>query len=140
IPELLYYLAQSYQFNQEFDKAIVYYKLFDKKLNTSKDGYTLKRETKNFVTMCEYGKVILNDINKEIKSENLGGVINSNFSEYAPVINKDGDLLVFTARKKGSTGGEFFHDNKFFEDIYFSELNDTIWSSPKKLDENSKLT
>lgn len=140
IPELLYYLAQSYQFNQEFDQAILYYKLFDKMLKTSKDGVILKRETKNFVTMCENGQVFLNRANEKIEIENLGNIINSDFSEYAPVINSDGNILVFTARKKGSTGGEFFHDNKYFEDIYVSELTDTVWSSPKKLDENSKLT
>lgn len=140
VPELLYYLAQSYQFNQEFDKAIIYYKLFDKKLNKSKDGLLLKRETTNLVNMCENGNIFLNSINNNLKIENLGGNINSDYSEYAPVINKDGNLLVFTARKKGSTGGEFYNDDKFFEDIYYSELLDTTWSAPKKLDETTKIT
>jgi outer membrane protein OmpA-like peptidoglycan-associated protein/tetratricopeptide (TPR) repeat protein len=134
IPELLYYLGKAYHYTHQFDKAIYYYNEFRKFLAESMEGHLLGAEITRLIEMCNNGIEFQANEDKNLEIKNLGVNVNSRYAEYAPVINKNESLLIFTARKSGSTGGKVFNDAKYFEDIYASVKDDTIWSSPTKFD------
>ena len=134
IPELLYYLGRVNHYIHEFDKAIGYYNSFRKMLDEEGSGLLLNREVNHFIEMCNNGIRFQGETPQKIDVVNLGDRVNTSYSEYAPVVNKAENLMLFTARKKGSTGGKYYHDDKFFEDIYISLKNGEEWSGPTKID------
>jgi hypothetical protein len=80
----------------------------------------------------------------EIK--NIGPPINTDASEYGPLIPSDESFMVYTYRGKLSKGGkqnlkktkmegpEKKEEGIYFEDVFISEkLNDTAWSTPKPI-------
>lgn len=80
----------------------------------------------------------------EIK--NIGPPINTDASEYGPLIPSDESFMVFTYRGKLSKGGKQNlkkskmegpskkEEGIFFEDVFTSEkINDTTWSVPKPI-------
>jgi outer membrane protein OmpA-like peptidoglycan-associated protein/tetratricopeptide (TPR) repeat protein len=138
IAEIFFYLGKSFQYVNEFEKAIHWYNKFKSYIdNESKSSGSLKRDVDQVIEMCNNGISLLKNENKKIEIKNLGNHVNSMFSEYAPVVKKDESLLVFTARKNGSVGEKFYHDNKKFEDIYVSTMQDpatTNWSYSTKFD------
>lgn len=62
------------------------------------------------------------------------------YSEYGAIVSEDGNKMIFTARKRGSTGGRTFYDHKFFEDIYITEKVNDDWQPSVKLDSLLKFT
>ena len=134
IPELLYYMGMAYHYVHQFDKAIYYYNEFRKFLAANMEGHLLGSEITRLIEMCNNGIEFQANKNEDIEIKNLGPNVNTRYAEYAPVVKKDESLLIFTARKSGSTGGKFYHDQKHYEDIYISSKEDTTWSSPTKFD------
>lgn len=75
--------------------------------------------------------------------KNIGHPINSDFSEYCPIITSNENMMVFTYRGPKSLGGKqklesgLLHKNKielYYEDIFVSrKLNDTLWSEPEQI-------
>lgn len=64
----------------------------------------------------------------DVKINNPGDVINSEFDDKAPSISADGKTLIFTSRRPGrSSALDVEGDKKYFEDIYMSR-----WDTIKK--------
>ncbi len=55
---------------------------------------------------------------------NLGEVVNSPASDFAPIISPDGDILYFTSNRDGGEGGQ---------DIWVSSRIDGVWTEPVNL-------
>jgi outer membrane protein OmpA-like peptidoglycan-associated protein len=89
--------------------------------------------------MCNNGKLLVANKQDNITVENMGQEINTHYPEYAPVMNKNKDVLIFTSRNNGNTGGKFHHDNKAFEDIYMSTFSGNSWSNASKVDSTNKI-
>jgi outer membrane protein OmpA-like peptidoglycan-associated protein len=131
-PEIHKYLADSYHLNMMWDKAIEYYELCRKSLH--KD-HTFHKEIDREIFECNVGKeLVAKPVNATI--ENLGPVINSVASDFAPVISADESVMIFTSRRVGSTGGEVDENGEFHEDIYISEKINGAWSVPKNIGTN----
>lgn len=75
--------------------------------------------------------------------KNIGPPVNTEDSEYAPVINASGTRLYFTYRGVNSEGGKQLTPGQkdeekgiYFEDIYYAEkISDTLWDNPKPIKE-----
>lgn len=135
IAEVYYYLGKSYHYIHQFDRAIYYYNEFRKFIAEGDAGEFLSGDVNHMIEMSNHGKELLVTENKKITVENLGPAINSVFAEYAPVVKKDETLIIFTARKRGSTGGKFYHDSKYYEDIYVSPIDgENKWVTATKFD------
>lgn len=122
--QLIYNLALAYQYNHQFMEAL--------------DHFTAYREiTDNtfaadqHIMQCAIGIEYINNP-KDVKISNLK-TINSDNQDYAPLITADGNSLIFTSRREGSTGGEMAYDNNFYEDIYISHKKNNQWASPEKI-------
>lgn len=103
------------------DKAIGYFDSYCKSVSESSGNFETARE---YIHQCQFAKEMMaQPVN--VKIENMTDAINSRYDDYAPSITADGKLLVFTSRRSDTKGGRIDEsgDYKFFEDIYYSELD-----------------
>ena len=138
--EYPFFLACSYHFNLKFDEAIEEFNKFNKGKYGTKD---MKAEAKLYIKNCEVGKrLVANPVKVDIL--NIGKPINSEWSEYVPLISADEEMLVFTYRGERSLGGKQFivgkknaNAGEYFEDIMHSyKKADGTWGEPELLDSN----
>ncbi|MBI3500471.1 MAG: PD40 domain-containing protein [Bacteroidetes bacterium] len=125
-PESKFYLGNLYHLNGDFQEAInmlTDYKNIEKKKIKDAEINSLIEKSKSAMEMTAH------PVN--VKIENMGSVINSEYPEYVPVISADESELIFTSRRAGSTGGLRDANGEFFEDIYVSYKKNGQWSSPE---------
>jgi outer membrane protein OmpA-like peptidoglycan-associated protein len=131
--DLEYWIGRSYQYGQNFDKALEYYNRYKAKLQ-SKPNYQGKDKT----AMAEVDRRIFESQNgKEFLSNpgqysivNIGREINSEYEDYAPVLNENEDEIVFTSRRRDDNLNQnVFDDNKPYEDIFTAKKNGGAWKS-----------
>lgn len=133
-------LGDAFHLAYKFDQATVAYEKYKSMLPNNK-VQTIIEEVNRKIEMCKVGKELIATPVK-IKIENMGAAINSAYADYGPVLSADESTLIFTSRRPESTGGKTDEDGKFFEDIYISKKNDSVWSpavsigSPINTDEN----
>jgi len=135
--DINYYLGRAYMLNYKFDEAIdCFNKYLGQKI--SKDR---RAETEHYVENCNNGKKLMaNPV--DVKIENIGPPVNTEASEYVPVISSDESVLIFTYRGPKSTGGRQNIYNQpdpygiFFEDVFSSNRVDGKWSDPQSLGTN----
>ncbi len=64
----------------------------------------------------------------DVKVENMGDVINSEFEDKGPMVSADGKTLIFTSQRPGKSSAVNPDDGMYFEDIYISR-----WDTLKKM-------
>lgn len=123
-----YYFGQALHLRNSFDSAVM---CFDKYLGyidstdvKMRDDIALRKK------WCENGKMYVSSP-VQIKVENLGAKVNTEYPEYSPVISADQRMLIFTSRRPETTGGKKDpRDQMYFEDLYVSTMNDSgEWST-----------
>lgn len=120
-------LGEAYHLNHDFDNAIKYYSMY-KGVKEKKPGYDPDKR----ITECNEGKrLVANPVRVNI--ENLGPVVNSKYREYAAVISADESIMFFTSRRDNTTGKLIADDGLYFEDIYSSTKQNSIWTPPLNL-------
>jgi len=132
--DLNFYLGRAKHLSNKFDEAITLYKEHEKSLNKSAIDYEVKKyEIEMLIKQCETGKqLIANPL--EIKIENLGQTINTQYPEYVPLIAGDEKNLIFTSRRPTTTGGGKDElDDNFYEDVYISAKENDKWLNPKNI-------
>lgn len=127
--EIEYYIARAYHLNYLFDKAILHYEVF--RTNTkNKDKLD---EVELLVNQCRTGIQLLKD-SVPVAIINVGDQINSAYKEYGPLITADGSQMIFTSRRKGTTGGKLdLRDGDYYEDVYVSEKNEFGWTRARSI-------
>lgn len=138
--ETYFYLGRALHLNYEFDKAIEYYNKF-KSEGPKKHFLITSGEVDHQINICNNAKnYIANSREKDYKIYNIGNVINSEYSDFSPVISLGEDIMFFTSRRLRADSANFDYlvpdDGKFYEDIYFSlatgkdAYGKIIWSKP----------
>lgn len=127
------YLGRSYHLSHYFEKAIGYYKAYKEHLEKEGDEDNDIEKLTKYISECENGIELLK-IQQDIDIENLGDKMNTIYPDYVPVISADEEILIFTARRPNSTGGEIeFETGHYYEDIYISQKSDGDWTNPEKM-------
>jgi len=135
--DLEYQVGLSYQYGLQFDKAIDFYTRYKLKLDKNpnykgKDRVELK-EVSYKLEECANGKEFVANP-KPFSITNLGSEINSEFDDYAPVLNADENELIFTTRRReGNLNENVGDDNKPFEDIFVSKKEGANWQPAKSI-------
>ena len=140
-----YNLAYAFEKNDSIDAAIENYKIA---LNIEEARLIkqpiLLRDINFRLKRCE--KINENKFKKNnVQITNLGKPINSNGSEYCPLIPSDESCMIYTYRGpkskggkqvvKGSVIGNTEDVDIYYEDIFISKkLNDTTWQEPTPID------
>ena len=118
-----FFRGQIYHRTAKLDDAIAAFDDFLSKEKPSTYEYELATQ---YRLQCLYARdMIKKPVNVVI--ENMGNLINSRYDEYTPSISADGKTIVFTARRNDTKGGRMDEDGdyKYFEDIYFSEYDES---------------
>lgn len=129
--DVLFWLGRAEHVNYNFDKAIEYFKNYQKSLpKREKYQYELAEVHMQHARNAKYE--IQNP--KNIFVRNLGPSVNTIYSEHSPAISADDNYLVFTSRSKGVTGGKESGDGEFFEDIFeTTRAGATDWKAPRSV-------
>lgn len=129
-PEIRYLLGKAYHLGMQWDKAIVEFKAFQKSLNHGDSGETaLIAIADKHIEECMTGKEL---VKKPVRVfiDNVGAEINTQYSDYAPVISADESVMLFTSRRPTTTGGKMDPEiNEYFEDIYMSTKDGDKWTT-----------
>jgi outer membrane protein OmpA-like peptidoglycan-associated protein/tetratricopeptide (TPR) repeat protein len=130
-------LGMAYHQILEFDKAIEEYNYFINSL-IPKRRPEYQSQIDLYIQQCKNGKLLVEEP-KRVVINNLGKGINSIFDEYGPVLSPKGDEMYFTTRRQyARKSDKSIFDNKFYEDIYESQLIKDEWSRARRL--NKKVT
>ncbi|GHN01761.1 hypothetical protein WSM22_32500 [Cytophagales bacterium WSM2-2] len=135
--DLEYWIARSYHFGLKFDAAIDFYTRYRNKASKRPDykgkDFVPVKEVDRFILACKNGKEFVADP-KPYSIVNIGSEINSEFEDFAPVLNDNEDEIVFTTRRQdGNTYENVDVDNKHFEDIFISTKKGGKWASAKNI-------
>ncbi len=116
-PEALFFLGNAYRINDRLKQAIATYKKFLEILNPEIYDVDLVNEQ---INACRNALKSRNRPNFFI-SENLGEIINSQFSEINPVVSGDESTLIYTRKLR------------FYDAVFYSKKVDGEWSYPINL-------
>lgn len=129
--DIFYELGQAYHYGLEFEKAIIFYESYKKQLEFSPDKEKNDSEIKRIdrqIQMCRNGQRLLRDpvINTEVV--NLGSEINSPFTDFAPLINKNEDYIIFTSKRQATPATKSDPlTGQYYESIFYSGKVNNQW-------------
>ena len=135
-----YLLGRGYQYGLEFEKALKYFLAYKNKV-TSDRSYrgrdkTSVYEVNDRIEECQNAKEIIG-MPSSYTIENISENVNSTWPDYAPVLNEDETVMIFTSRRQeGNTNENVDKDNFYFEDIYISKRKGVTWSKAKNIGQN----
>ncbi|NND94543.1 MAG: hypothetical protein HKN45_06720 [Flavobacteriales bacterium] len=123
-----YFLAEAYHLDEQFFRALIaleeYRSKPDHKLTHARIDIAQKR--------IEKAMTMMNDP-IEVKIERLGSNVNSDYQDYAPNIDAEGEYLYFTSRRPESTGGYTDQEGNYFEDIFYCKNVADAWTKAEPM-------
>jgi hypothetical protein len=129
-----YEIARAYFFNYKFDDASDYLNKY-----TSKAKKADKKQQGEINKLSTYIKnakaLVANPVN--VKTTNLGNVVNTPAIEYSPYVDMNDTLLVYTYSGPLSTGGlqnaysESDKNGLYYEDVFTSTKINDVWTNPQ---------
>ncbi|QSE96673.1 OmpA family protein [Fulvivirga lutea] len=135
--DILYQIGRAYHYALDFDNALEYYERYKKKVLGDRSyrgrDRVMPQEVSRRILECNNGKDIINNPS-QYSIEPIGDEINSQWPDYAPVLNKKGDLMIFTSRRQeGNTSPDVDKDNFYFEDVFFSRKVNGKWTPAENI-------
>jgi len=135
--DLLFKVAQSLHYGYKFDEATQYYDRYLDKLAANPDylGNDMVDEliVRRKIFECEQGKILM-EFPEDVEIVNLGPDINSKYYDYAPVVDADENIMIFTSRRKEQNLNEDVSDDNLpFEDIFVSKKVNGVWDYPDNI-------
>lgn len=129
--DALYFLGRAYHLNLDFEKAITAYRQYSSKGNIWDEEEKLY--IKRLIQNCQ-NAILIVESPMSVTLEPLGGGINTEYDEYAAVVDSAESVLIFTSRRPTSTGGLLDLDDKYYEDIYVSYRDSAgEWGAPQSI-------
>ncbi len=133
--DIFFYLGQAFQYSEKFDSAILCYDRYNRLLARSLDFEKSKKtnEVNRRIFESHNAKVMMAQPVSVI-TKNLGPGINSAYPDYAPAINAEETLMIFTTRRPAENMNENVgEDNEYYEDIFFSRKLNGEWTPAKNM-------
>ena len=135
--DLSYYIGRAYHYGLDFDKALDYYERYKRKLLGNRNYRGTDRvpldKVNRRILECTNAKDIIGRP-AEFTVIPLGEAINSIWPDYAPVINRDETLMIFTSRRQEeNTSPDVDRDNFYFEDVFYSRKVNDVWTPAKNI-------
>jgi len=131
--DMLYLIGQGYQLSLDFEDALEYYQLYQAKLQGDEKYVGPDRIPMEMVERriyeCNNG-IIFTTYPEGYSIVNIGSKVNSEWHDFAPVVNENETMLIFTTRRKeGNLNQDVHTDNFPFEDIFISTSQDSSWNT-----------
>jgi outer membrane protein OmpA-like peptidoglycan-associated protein len=135
--DIEYWMGRISHINYRFDDAIKHYQAYMPNIRKRDDWRReevamLIQQSRN--AQKEYSNP------KDVFVKNLGGVVNTEYSEHSPVISSDDNYLLFTSRGAGGNQkGSKAADGEYYEDIYETRrIEGEEWEQPRSIAGNLK--
>ena len=123
---LPFWLGRAFHLDEQWDSASKY---FNEYLDVFPIDKSYKRDTERYLRQIVRAKEMAPTSLQPIIIENMGNGINSVYSEFHPILTKDGKMMVFSGRKKGFPEEKILDDGEYKEKIFSShKLADGTWS------------
>jgi outer membrane protein OmpA-like peptidoglycan-associated protein len=133
-----FYLAKAYAVNYQFDKAVNLFNMF--LTRSTQEDAAQKGLAEQMVQNCNNAKEILSDTITQNIVENIKYPINSQYSEYVPVISADESVMIFTYRGVKAKGAEDIEQSMgseaYMEDVFISYKKNGDWTEPVSIADN----
>ncbi len=133
-----FYLGKAYAVNYQFDKAVTFFNMFLS--NASGEEAVQKGLAHQMIQNCINAKEILADTITQNIVENIKYPINSQYSEYVPVISADESVMIYTYRGVKSKGSDkivqSMGSEAYTEDVFISYKENGEWSEPVSIGDN----
>ncbi len=135
--DILYQIGRAYHYGLDFDNAISYYERYKKKVLSDRSyrgrDRVMPKVVSRRILECKNGKEIITKPS-QYSIEPIGEEINSPWPDYAPVLNRKGDVMIFTSRRQeGNTSPDVDKDNFYFEDVFISRKQGDSWSPAENI-------
>ncbi len=128
---IFYDLARAFHYGMELEKAMVFYESYIKQLKFAPDAdenEELITQIERYIQMCRNGlRMVRNPlINTDVL--NLGPNINSEYDDFAPLVNKEEDLIIFTSKRPDNANSKTDPlTDQYYENIFYSNKNNGNW-------------
>ncbi len=120
------YKRSKESFNTIVEGEVVFPAIYGNTYELIKNTISIEEAIERLIASCEYGAKLIENP-KRAAIENLGAVINSKGSEYAPVINAAGDEIFYASKIEIKPG-------QSAERLYYSKLTSkNTWSEPAEI-------
>lgn len=131
-PKINFLLGKAYQYNAEYNKAILAYNDYKDGLSKG-NSFEIIKIVDKYIEECENALLL---VKKPIRAlvDNMGPKINSVFDDYNPGISADGEFMAFTSRREGISKLKSQLDHKYFEDIFTSKKVGNEWEAAQNID------
>ena len=135
--DLLYKIGLSHQYGREFDHAIDYYNQYLQRMEAQPhytgDDMISQAVVERKIYECEIGMQLM-AAPRKVSIVNLGSNVNSESDDYAPVLNADETVLIYTSRRlEGNLSQDVHDDNLPFEDIFITSKNSDEWAGSSNI-------
>lgn len=125
-------MARCYHSNYEFKTALEYYRRFSQRLHSAGHiGQEAEASMMRYIQTAKNGLIIKE--NPDVVITNLGAGVNTAYEEVSPLVTGDGNRLIFTSRRPGSTGNRKDINGRYLEDIYVTYREEGVWEAPNKI-------
>ncbi len=125
--DIHFYLGRAYHLVLEFEKAIEQYQIHKEMLAQNEESVEKSdaiEQVEKKIIECKHGMDIIQEP-KRVIIQNLGRNINSAYDDYNPIFAYQDTALFFTSRRpSGKRADRNPIDNKFYEDIYISSIQE----------------
>jgi len=135
--DILYLIGQGYQLGMNFEEASEYYQLYRHKYLKDSEYVGADRIPVTMVDRriyeCENG-VKFKTYPEGYSIVNVGNRVNSEWHDFAPVVNENETMLIFTTRRKNGNLNQDVHTDNFpFEDIFMATRQDSTWAEASNI-------
>ncbi len=130
------YLARAYHLNERYDEALASLDTYEKRKNNAPEKL---EEAKRLRQYCLNAKIV-SASPVDYRLSNLSETVNTENSEYVPVVTSDDSVMLFTYRGQRSIGslqaypGVPDSGGFYFEDVFISYRDGNGWGEPVALD------
>ncbi len=131
-PETFWILALSQYKNSLFEEALSSLEKYKEYIVNNEEK---KKDAEKMIKLSKNATELIKTPVK-INLINLGSIVNSEYDDHSPVFNIEETVMIFTSKRKGSTGNFKTSDKQYFEDIYISHKTNGKWDAPQKISEN----
>ena len=133
LEDLYYALGKSYQYHEQFDKALYNFRKMQRFSSLEDDDKIFHLELNKAIEDCYYAKSHTEMVNpKEYFIANIGSKINTAAPEYGSVLSTNNELL-FTSKRKDHKKEKINPvDGKYFESMYLSKIENGRFGEPRR--------
>lgn len=129
--EAHYFLGRAFHANYKFKEAVDVYEDLLPRIDPKEVVFISMVERE--IEICE-NAIELTKYEIPMAVENVGDVINTEYSDHSPVLSADEQMLVFTSMREN--GGEKGEEGQYSEDVYVVYKNsEGEWGAPQPIAE-----